>query len=138
LQKHGYRGYLCADAILSVDYSMLFTEMNVRPGAETHAYVLANHLFGRDYAKTMTIITGNKTHLSSFDDTIKKLQEENMLLTRGTDTGVVILTIDHIHAHKIEYFIAAKDEWQAQAFEQRFHLLFDSRDTALLPAFKHA
>jgi hypothetical protein len=51
---------------------------------------------------------------------MKKLQDEDLLLTNQNDAGVVILTIDDTYSSKIEYLIAAKDELQASAFEQRF------------------
>jgi len=109
IQLSGYQGYLCCDAILTHDNRLLFTEINVRPGAETHAYVLAKHLFGESHQNQSTIITRNGMKTKSFDDTFEKLRNENILLTNEKSTGVVLLTVDDTYSQEFEYLVVAKD-----------------------------
>ncbi len=107
MQKNGYLGYLCCDAILTDDDKILLTEINVRPGAETHAYILAQHLFGKGYENKMIVLTRNGLKTDSFINTYNKLKNKNLLLRHGDDTGIVLLTVDDTHSKQFEYLVAA-------------------------------
>lgn len=119
LQELGYQGYLCCDAILTNDDKIVFTEINVRPGAETHAYVLAKHLFGEDYKDKMIVSTRNGLKIDSFIKTYQQLEEENLLLNSKTNTGIVLLTVDDIASKQLEYLIAAPDSKNTFALEEK-------------------
>jgi hypothetical protein len=118
MQTGGYRGYLCCDAILTNDNKILFTEINVRPGAETHAYVLSELLFGKGYENDMMVLTRNGVRTDSFIEAYTKLKEENLLLSRENKMGIVILTVDDIYSKQLEYLIAAPDLLSIQTLEK--------------------
>lgn len=109
MQERGYQGYLCCDAILTNDDRILFTEINVRPGAETHAYVLAQYLFGVDYQKKMVVSTRNGFQTDSFLNLYQKLEDKNLLFKSGDAAGVVLLTIDDAYSRQFEYLVVARD-----------------------------
>lgn len=124
MQSRGYRGYLCCDAIVTDDHKILFTEINVRPGAETHAYVLAQHLFGTGYEDKITVLTRNGLKTDSFINTYQQLNDNHLLLNNGDDTGVVLLTVDDTDSKQFEYFIAAPDLKIAHELEKKLNCLF--------------
>lgn len=117
MQSHGYHGYLCCDAILTYDDRLLFTEINVRPGAETHAYLLARQLFGVGHENKMTVITRNGLKIDSFLATKQQLLEKNILLKNGQCNGIVLLTVDDVYSKQSEYLIAAPNLASAQLLE---------------------
>jgi hypothetical protein len=120
LQDLGYYGYACCDAIRTISDGMLFTEINVRPGAETHAQVLASQLFGLDYAKQATILTRRGLTIpASFEQTKKLLEENDLLLTHKRSSGVALLTVEDKYSKQVESFVAAPDTDSAYALERR-------------------
>jgi hypothetical protein len=119
LQAKGYQGYLCCDAILSEDQRILFTEINVRPGAETHAYLLAQSLFGLGYENNMIVLTRNDFYADSFTVLYKKLKTENLLVSAEKKWGVVLLTVDDTESKKCEYLLAGPDCFSVQTLEER-------------------
>jgi len=123
LQAYGYQGYLCCDAILSCDNIILFTEINVRPGAETHAHTLASHLFGKDYSKQTTILTRMGMKVSSFSRVYQMLKDQGLLLSPDNPSGVAILTVDDRYSNQIEYLVAAPDLTSAYTLENQLMLL---------------
>lgn len=124
MQERGYQGYLCCDAILTNDDKILFTEINVRPGAETHAYVLAQHLFGIGYEDKMIMLTRTGLKTNSFINTCKKLKDKNLLLNNGDDAGIVLLTVDDTDSKQFEYLVVAPDLKSAYALEKKLKKLF--------------
>jgi len=124
IQKRGYQGYLCCDAILTDDDRILFTEINVRPGAETHAYVLALHLFGFGYEDKMIVFTRNGLKTDSFLNTYKKLKEKNLLLNNDNNAGIILLTVDDTDSKQFEYLVAAPDLKSAYTVEKKLCSLF--------------
>lgn len=121
IQAQGYEGYLCCDAILTHDDRIVFTEINVRPGAESHAYVLTEHLFGKIDKNKIVIQTHNMNINHSFREIYQQLNENSLLINDRNNFGVVVLTVDD-DSHKLEYLIAAPDCVSAQ----RLKLQFDS------------
>lgn len=117
MQERGYQGYLCCDAILTEDDEILFTEINVRPGAETHAYVLAQRLFGMNYQNKMVVLTRYGLKVNSFLNTYQKLKDKNLLLNDGDISGVILLTVDDVYSEQFEYLVAAPDLESAYALE---------------------
>jgi hypothetical protein len=121
MQESGYQGYLCCDAILTDAGKLLFTEINVRPGAETHAYVLAQHLFGVGYEDRITVLTRNGLKTDCFMKTYQHLNEENLLFDSKNHTGIVLLTIDDTDSKQFEYLIAAPNSESALAIEKKLN-----------------
>lgn len=109
MQGYGYQGYLCCDTILTNERKILFTEINVRPGAETHAYVLARHFFGEGYESRMVVLTRGGIKTNSFLKAYGKLKAKNLLLINKQNSGIAFLTVDESYAQKLEYLIAAPD-----------------------------
>ena len=110
--------HLCCDAIVTDDDKILFTEINVRPGAETHAYVLAQHLFGVSYKNKMIVLTRNGLKTDSFIKTCQQLEDENLLLNNENNTGIVLLTVDDTDSKQFEFLIAAPDSESALALDR--------------------
>lgn len=121
MQERGYLGYLCCDAILTSDDKLLFTEINVRPGAETHAYVLALQLFGPGYENKMIVSTRNNLKTDSFINTHKQLKDKNLLLNNDNNAGIVLLTVDDTDAKQFEYLVAAPNLQSAHALEKKLN-----------------
>jgi hypothetical protein len=119
LQARGYEGYLCCDAILTVEKGILFTEINVRPGAETHAYILARHLFGVGFEKKMVVSTRSGGKADSFANIYSRLKKENLLFTPEKNSGVILLTVDELGSHSVEYFFASHDLAGVTALEMQ-------------------
>jgi len=119
VQKSGYHGFLCCDAIRTCSNQILFTEMNVRPGAETHAHVLAAKLFGSDYPNHTTLLTRKGIHIASFAHVHQLLQKHGLLLKPHCQSGVALLTIDDRYSKQAEYLVAAPDLVSAYALESR-------------------
>lgn len=124
MQERGYQGYLCCDAILTDDNKILFTEINVRPGAETHAYILSRQLFGTGYENKMVVFTRNGLKTDSFIKAYNELKNKNLLLNNGDNAGIVILTVDDSDSKQLEYLVAAPDLKSAHAFENKLKNLF--------------
>jgi hypothetical protein len=123
MQERGYQGHLCCDAISTNDDKILFTEINVRPGAETHAYILALHLFGFGYEDKIIVFTRNGLKTDSFLNTYKKLKDKNLLLNNGNNAGIVLLTVDDTDSQQFEYLIAAPDVKSASELEKKLQAL---------------
>lgn len=123
MQARGYQGYLCCDAIVTTDNKLLFTEINVRPGAETHAYVLAQHLFGVGYGDKMVILTRHCAQPNSFINLHQQLRDDNLLLNMGDTMGIIMLTVDDIHSNQLEYLVAAPDIHSAYSLEKKLNML---------------
>jgi hypothetical protein len=124
MQERGYLGYLCCDAILTNDDRILFTEINVRPGAETHAYILAQHLFGKGYEENMIVLTRNGMKTDSFIKTYQQLDDENLLLNNETNSGIILLTVDETASKQFEYLVVSPDLKSADALEKKLNNLF--------------
>jgi|GEM_PF-6715532 hypothetical protein len=124
LQKQGYQGYLCCDAIRLQDGSILFTEINVRPGAETNAHFLANAIFGPDYMLLTTLITRKGLSIRSFEKTYEQLKSNNLLLKPGMKSGVVISTIEEKYSGQMECLFAAPDIASAYEMEKQVIEMF--------------
>jgi hypothetical protein len=122
MQMRGYQGYLCCDAILTHDNKIIFTEINVRPGAETHAYVLAQHLFGVGYEDRMVVLTRNGLKTDSFINTYQHLSDNNLLLNSDNNTGIILLTVDDTDSKQFEYLVAAPDLKSAHALERKIYI----------------
>jgi hypothetical protein len=119
MQALGYQGYICCDAILTQERRILFTEINVRPGAETHAYVLARHLFGTGFEKKRVISTRSGAKTDSFLNIHSRLEKENLLFTPEKNSGVILLTVDEAGSQAVEYLLAAHDLAGVTALEMQ-------------------
>ena len=117
LQQTGYEGYLCCDVIRTLDNQILFTEINVRPGAETNAHALATHLFGEKHYEKATILTNNKLKVTSFQQAYRILAAHKLLLTAQNKFGVVLLTLDERYSKQVEYFFVAPTLVEAKKME---------------------
>jgi hypothetical protein len=116
MQEYGYQGYICCDAILAENDSLLMTEVNVRPGAETHAYTLAAKLRGEN--KTI-FLTRKGLKTTGFAKTHQNLKDRNLLFNTGNDSGVIILTIDEKYTGELEIMVIAPSLETAHALEQK-------------------
>ncbi|EKD70963.1 MAG: hypothetical protein ACD_46C00314G0008 [uncultured bacterium] len=119
IQNKGYQGYICCDAIRTNDNQILFTEINVRPGAETHAHVLATQLFGTNYYQHVTILTRKGVKISSVKYALQQLEKRDLLLNSQRKFGVALLTVDEKYSKQMEYFIAAPSLADAYAIEEK-------------------
>lgn len=124
LQEQGYQGFICCDAIRTCDNQILFTEVNVRPGAETHAHVLATHLFGDDYYQHKTLLTRNGIKIESFDDIHRTLKKQGLLFNKQRQCGMVFLTVEDLYAKQGEYLVVGKDLSEACKIEKQVLDLF--------------
>ncbi len=126
LKARGYHGYLCCDAILTSENKLLFTELNVRPGAETNAYEVARQIHGPDYLKNSTTLTRRGLPMaSSFLQTRDLLSRKGLLVSGQRREGVVILTIDDRVSRQAEYLVTARSLPDALAIENELLLALE-------------
>lgn len=114
LQNFGYQGYICCDAILTHEHDLLFTEINVRPGAETHAYILTRELLQNT---ERVVLTRHGMKIPAFAEAYRILKESGLMFDPVRQTGVIILTVDK-YENTMEYFIAGMDKAHALEMEE--------------------
>lgn len=119
IQSYGFRGYLSCDAILLNDGRILFTEINMRPGAETHAYELARCLCGDVYDGGRHIVFRRSKKTVTFRQLCSKLSKSGLLFSHGKKSGIVILTADDAVINELEYLVIAQTKREADYLESR-------------------
>ncbi|MBL4647909.1 MAG: hypothetical protein JKY13_02990 [Gammaproteobacteria bacterium] len=138
IQKKGYQGFICVDVILLHNGKLIFTEVNVRPGAETHAHILATHLYSTDYFKKKVILTRMGLEIDSFKAVYWLLKNNHLLLGPQSEQGIAILTVGKNYPLQCEYLIVASNVTRAYALEKQFiQLLEEHKSTLSTETFCH-
>jgi hypothetical protein len=125
LRSLGYRGFFCADAIVTGDGDVRFTEYNGRITGSTHIYtIIGGQIVGPDYAKDRVLVEYCGWPVPSFAAAAERLAESGLAYDRETRTGVVIVKA-YSHADgTIRYCAVAEDLAAAARIRDRVESLF--------------
>ena len=105
----------------------MISEINGRNGGCSHIHYLAQKLYGENYAKDYKILTRNKIKAGkSLAKLLDLLQQDNLLVTKEYQEGVIILTEDFARTETIEYMVVGKGDINAKKIEDKALHLFES------------
>jgi hypothetical protein len=87
----GYRGILSADAIVTPDTSVLFTEYNGRMTGSTHMYsTIGERIIGKDWMQRRILMERRGWRVPSFQAALDLLNDFGLAFNRETQSGVVL------------------------------------------------
>jgi hypothetical protein len=122
----GYRGMLSADAIITPDREILFTEYNGRITGSTHIYrVIGEHLVGMDYATTRVLLEREGWPVPSLRAAAGRLAETGLAFSPSTRTGVVLVMPYNPSNSSIRYCLVAHDLQSAREQQEIVEALFE-------------
>jgi hypothetical protein len=125
LHMMGYRGMLAADAIVTPDRQVLFTEYNGRITGSTHIYgVIGQQLVGADYADTRVLFEREGWPVPSLGEAIDVLRDADLLFDEKRRTGVVLAMPYNPSNSSIRYVAIAADLASAQQCRKVVESLF--------------
>ncbi|MGY1495101.1 preATP grasp domain-containing protein [Streptomyces sp. QTS52] len=128
LQRMGYRGRLSADAIVTPDGELLFTEYNGRITGSTHVYsVFGDGIVGSNYTKDRVLFEGfwpKGWSVPSFDAAIERLHDAGLAYDPDTRTGVIISSAFDRRDDTLLHCVVAESLPTAHDVEQRLARLF--------------
>lgn len=118
----GYRGTLSADAIVTPDAKVMFSEYNSRITGSTHIYsVVGERVVGKDWMQKRILLERRGWTAPSFLKALDMLNESNLAFNPESRSGV-ILTGTFIPTRKvISYTIIAEDLSAAMRLEEKLH-----------------
>lgn len=123
LHALGYRGPVSADAIVTGDGEVLFSEYNARITGSAHVYdVVGRQLVGADYADRRVIRERLGLPIPSFAAAADALRAGGLAFDHATGTGVVLLTPREERSGSAQYCIVAEDT----AATARLHRALDA------------
>ena len=91
-QSIGYRGRFSADAIVSPEGRVLFTEVNSRYTGSTHLYEVMPHLPSSDSARGLRVVMQGLTSCVSLSEILQRWAERGIAYSQELGTGAVALT----------------------------------------------
>lgn len=122
MQAIGYRGTLSADAIVTPDAQVLFSEYNGRLTGSTHIYsIIGASILGKDWMRKRILVERRGLVVPSFQEAVNMLNNSGLAFNHKTQRGI-ILTGTFIPARKvISYTVVAEDLAAALALEEKLH-----------------
>ncbi|QWG81537.1 MULTISPECIES: preATP grasp domain-containing protein [Bacillus cereus group] len=124
-RERGYEGNINIDGLLTTEGKLMISEINGRNGGCSHIHFIAQKLYGENYAKDYKLLTRNKIKAGkSFAELLKLLLQEDLLVTKAYQEGVIILTEDFKRTETIEYMVVGKGDMNAKKIEDRALQLF--------------
>ncbi|MDL5199796.1 peptide ligase PGM1-related protein [Streptomyces sp. ALI-76-A] len=125
LQAFGYRGLLSADAVVTPDERLLFTEYNARVTGSTHVYgIIGAQLVGKDYARERILLEREGWPVPSFRSAIDALSGKGLLYDPDTRCGVVLIMPYNPTNSSIRYCIVARSVEAGRAQQDVVEALF--------------
>ncbi|MGN7799384.1 hypothetical protein [Leifsonia sp. 22587] len=91
-QAIGYRGRFSADAIVSPDGRVLFTEANSRYTGSTHLYEVMPRLPASKATSRSRVVMQGQTACASLSDTLSRWEDQGISYSHSSGTGAVALT----------------------------------------------
>ncbi|CAL9329162.1 hypothetical protein SUDANB145_00030 [Streptomyces sp. enrichment culture] len=134
LHAMGYRGRLSADAVLTRDSELFFTEYNGRVTMSTHTYaVIGARLAGLDHADDRVVVERiwpDGWSARSFASAVSALTDAGLAYDPSTRAGVIFSSALDLRDHSIMQCVIAEDLTRAAAYEHRLKELFGPGGTA--------
>jgi hypothetical protein len=125
LHAMGYRGMLSADAIVTAEHEVLFTEYNGRITGSTHIYgVIGERLIGDDYARTRVLLEREGWPVPSLGEAMTALRDAGLAFDPRSRTGVVLVMPYNPSNGSIRYCAAAADLAAARECQEAVESLF--------------
>ncbi|MET4926621.1 peptide ligase PGM1-related protein [Streptomyces sp. PSRA5] len=125
LRSLGYRGFFCADAVLTEDGEVRFTEYNGRITGSTHLYsVIGEHVVGPGFAGDRLIAEYSGWPVPSFPAAVARLAESGFAYDPGTRTGVVLTKAYSRADGTVRYCVVAEDIAAAGRIHDQVESLF--------------
>ncbi len=125
LHAIGYRGRCSADAIITVEGAVLFTEYNGRITGSTPAYaVIGKVLAGPDYERDRVLLDRDGWSAPSFAQAERALAEAGLRYDRATRTGVVLVMPHNTGNDTLRYCVVATDLDSGRECQNRVEAMF--------------
>lgn len=120
LRMMGYRGVVSADAILTADGKILFTEYNGRITGSTHIYAIVGaRVVGPEAARHRILVHRDGWSVPSLQAAIEKIDVAGLAYDATTKTGVLVTNAYSDVLKSVAFTIVAEDLQTAQRLEQR-------------------
>jgi hypothetical protein len=128
LQSIGYRGNVSADAVITTDGQVLFTEMNSRLTSSTHAWAsIGNRVVGRGYVRDRLLVDRIGWQIPSLDEAVARLTEAGLAYDHGSRRGVILSTAINPRKKRIMYCLVVEDYDEADKIEAQMFELFPQK-----------
>ncbi len=119
-KDRGYVGKINCDAVLTIGNHLFFTEINGRLGGCSHIHEVATTLIGPDYLQNSFLLTEcNAKFNGNFIQLLELLRKEDLLFSKPSRIGVVILEENLEHTGTFEYMCVGYDSVSASAIEKK-------------------
>lgn len=129
LHAIGYRGMLSADAIVTPDREVMFTEYNGRVTGSTHIYgIVGGKLVGEDYAGKRVLYEREGWPTPSLDAAMAKLKEADLQFDPLRNVGTVLVMPYNKSNGTIRYCIVAENLDDADRCRDAVEALFTPID----------
>jgi hypothetical protein len=126
LHAMGYRGLLSADAIVTPEGALLFTEYNGRVTGSTHIYkIIGEDIVGKGYAADRLILERVGWKVPSFESAQRKLASAGIGYDRDSRSGVILNTA--FSGGDVWYCVVAESLTEIQKYEDLVAQLFTDR-----------
>lgn len=129
LHAVGYRGVLSADAIVTPDGKVLFTEYNGRSTGSTHTYrIIGEKIVGPGYADDRVIVERLGTDpwtVSSFGEAAQRLVDSDLHYDPATRRGVLLLHAFDPGTNSVPYVVIDEDLEATAVIEAQLGKVFD-------------
>lgn len=122
LHTIGYRGTLSADAIVTPDAAVLFSEYNGRMTGSTHIYsIVGERIVGKDWMQRRILLERRGWTAPSFQAAVDMLKDSGLAFNRETRSGVVLTGTFFPTRKVISYTVVAEDLAAAISLEEQLH-----------------
>jgi len=126
LRAIGYRGMLSADAIVTPDHKVMFTEYNGRITGSTHIYgIVGEKLVGADYAESRILYEREGWPVPSLEEAMTALKDADLLFDPHRKTGTVLVMPFNRSNSTIRYCVIAEDLADADRYRKAVEALFE-------------
>lgn len=122
LHAIGYRGIVSADAIVSADNTVYFSEYNGRVTGSTHIYAtIGARIVGKEAMSKRVLLERRGWTAPSFQAAVDRLRNSGLAYHSQTQKGVILSGIYYPIPKVISYTIVAEDLTDALSIEEKLH-----------------
>ncbi len=122
MHKIGYRGNLSADAIVSADGKVFFSEYNGRITGSTHIYsAIGERIVGKNWVQSRILVERRGWIAPSFEGAVRMLNDSGLAYNHETKTGFILSGTFIKTLRVISYTVIAKNLEEAVFLEKKLH-----------------